>query len=69
MIEKVFFLLFAVLIVIIMFGIYGALLEFIFGVLKGLGWDSGNAASMLTGILFGYSGRWFDKICEKELEK
>lgn len=67
--EKVFHQLLAVFVVIIMFGIYGVLLEFICLVLQGLGWDLHNVGSMITGILFGYSMLWLDKMSDKELNK
>lgn len=63
--SKVFKHLFAVFVVILMYGIYSSILT---GICEALGWESKDYAAMISGLLLAYSMMWLEKKNE-ELEK
>ena len=63
--SRVFKHLLAVFVVILMYGIYSAILT---GICEALGWESKDYAAMITGILLAYSMMWLEKKNE-DLEK
>lgn len=63
--KKVFEHLLAVLVFIITFGVYNAILV---GICEALGWESERIPSIITGLLLANSLNWLEKTNE-ELEK
>lgn len=66
--KQLFYHILAMFIVVIAFAVYSAMILGVCSAFEILGWNTGNYASFITGILFGYSIQRL-KLQNKDLEK